>query len=143
MQFPKVSKFTLKIKQHRWSTVPYNMTVKLVLFFSIEDDLPPWQKKGGIVGTMGPGSVPLASRPSPRAPKGLGPKANRPRNARPILRLGTPKGLGLKASRPWNARSILQPGARVPHIPDALLPRCLLSRSATPPNEAANRLFML
>ena len=126
------------------------------------------KKKGNdvlFVGTMGPSPVPLANRPSPRAPKGLGPKASQPRNARPILHLGTLKGLGLKpsrprnaqpnlrpgtlkglglkASRPRNARSILRPGAQVPHIPDAFLPRCLLSRLATPPNEVANRLFML
>ena len=143
------------------------MTVKLVpfFFFPTGDDLPPWQEKGGIVGTIGPGPVPLASQPSPRASKGLGPKSNRRRNARPILRPGTPKGLGLKASQPRNARPILFPGtsnglglkasqlrnalsilglgARMTHIPDAFLPRCLLSRSATPPNEAANRLFVL
>ena len=142
------------------------MTIKLVpFFFPTGDDLPPRQEKGGIVGTMGPGSVPIVIRPNPRAPKGLCPKASRPRNARPILRPGTPKGLGSKASRPRNAlpillpgtpkglgpkasrsrnaRSILRPGARVPHIPGDFLPRCLLSRSATPPNEAANRLFML
>ena len=90
------------------------------------------------MGTMGPGPAPLASRPSPRAPKGLGseasqprnarpvlrpgtpkglgPEASRPRDARPVLRLGTPKELGPKASRPRNARPVLCPGARVSHI---------------------------
>ena len=89
------------------------MTVKLVPFFLTGDDLPPRQEKGGIVGTMGPGPVPLASRRSPRAPKGLSPKANRPRN-RPIFRPSTPKGLGLKANRLRNARPILCPGASYP-----------------------------
>ena len=90
------------------------MTVKLVAFFPTGDDLPPRHETGGIVGTMGLGPVPLTYRPSPRAPKGLGLKASRPRKARSILRPGTPKGLGLKASRPRNARSILRPGASHP-----------------------------
>ena len=95
------------------------------------------------VGTMGPGPAPLASWPSPRTPKGLGPEANRPRKAWTILRPGTPKGLGPKANRPRNVWPILCPGARASHIPDVFLPRCFLSRSATPPNEAACRLFMV
>ena len=37
------------------------------------------------VGTMGLGPAPLANRPSPRAPKELGPRASRSRNARPVL----------------------------------------------------------
>ena len=68
------------------------------------------KKKKETVGTMGPGPAPLASRPNPRAPKGLGPEANRPRNARPVLRPGTPKRLGLEASKPRNAQPVLHPG---------------------------------
>ena len=90
------------------------MTVKLVPFFPIGDDLPPQQEKGGIVGTMSPSSVPLASRPSPRALKGLGPKACWPSNAQSILRSSTTKGLGPKASRPKNARPTLRLGASYP-----------------------------
>ena len=89
------------------------------------------------------GSPSQPAWPSPRAPLGLGPKASRPKNVRSILRPGTPKGLGTKASRSRNARSILRPGVRVPLIPDVFLPRCFLSRSETPPNETANRLFMI
>ena len=72
----------------------------------------------GSIGTIGPGPTPLASRPSPRAPKGSGSRASRPRNAWSILRPGTPRELGPKANRPRNARPILRPGARVSHIPD-------------------------
>ena len=85
----------------------------------------------------------LTSQSSSRALMGLGPKANRLRNARSILCPNTPKGLGPKASRSRNARSILRSGARTPLIPDAFLPKCFLSRSATPSNETANRLFMI
>ena len=89
-------------------------------------------------GHHGLGPAPLASRPNPRAPKGLGLEANRPRNARPVLRPGTPKGLGPEASRlrtaqlvlhpstpkekgsraswPRNARLVLCPSGRVSHI---------------------------
>ena len=58
------------------------------------------------VGTMGPGSVPLANRPSPRAPMGPSPKASRRR----------------KVSKPRYAQATLRPGARAPLIPDASFP---------------------
>ena len=73
------------------------------------------------MGTLGPGPAPLASRPNPRALKGLGPKASRPKNARSTIRPGTPRGLGPEVSRPTNAWPILRLGARVSHIPDAFL----------------------
>ena len=77
------------------------------------------------MGTLGPGLAPLASRPNPRAPKGLGLEESRPRNARPTLRPGTSRGLGPEASRPTNDQPILRPGARVSHIPDAFLTQVL------------------
>ena len=90
------------------------------------------------MGTMGPGSVPLANRPSPRAPMGPGPKASRPRIV----------------SRPGNARGALRMGARAPLIPDASFPdapRCpnassperFPSRLVTLGNETANQLSMI
>ena len=64
----------------------------------------------GSVGTMDPGPTPLASRFSSRVPKGLGPEASWPRNARSILRPGVLRGLDPKVNRPRNARPILRPG---------------------------------
>ena len=55
------------------------------------------------VGTIGPGSVPLANRPSPRALMGLGPKASRPRTK----------------NRPRNSRATLRSGAQAPLTQDA------------------------
>ena len=92
----------------------------------------------GCYGTMGLGSVPLVNRSSPRAPIGLGPKANRPRTM----------------NRPRNTRATLRPGARKPHIldvsfPDAFWcpntssPECFLPRSTTLPNETVNRLSII
>ena len=113
------------------------MTVKLVLFFRLETITLPSRKKGGIVGSMGPGSVPLANRPSPRAPMGPGSKASRPRTV----------------SRPKNAWATLRLGARAPLILDASFPDapkcldasspgCFLSQLATS-NEIVNWLFMI
>ena len=90
------------------------------------------------VGTMGPGSVPLANRPSPRASMGPGPKASqprivsRPRNARATLRLGAQAPLIPYASFP-----------DAPRCPDASSLECFLSRSTTSPNEIDNRLFII
>ena len=39
------------------------MTLKHVLFYPTEDDRPPQQEKGGIVGALGAGPGPLANRP--------------------------------------------------------------------------------
>ena len=125
------------------------MTVKLVLFFRPGMISLPGRKKWGIVGTMGPGSVPLANRPNLMAPTrpgpkvsrrrkarekfrsgmaltGRGPKVTRPRNARENFNPGTaPKGLGPKVSWPRNARMppfLMRPGARMPLHPDASFP---------------------
>ena len=95
------------------------------------------------VGTMGPGVALLASWPILRAPKRLDLEASRSRKAQTILCPSTLKGLGPKANRLRNARSILRPGARTSHIPDVFLSRCFFFRPATPPNEAAYRLFMV
>ena len=59
-----------------------------------------------LVGTIGPGSVRLANRPSLRAPMGPGPKASQPRTM----------------NRPRNAKATLRPGARAPLTPDASFP---------------------
>ena len=56
------------------------MTVKLVLFFLSGMIFLPGRKKGGIVGTMCPNSIPLANRPSLMAQTRPGPKLSRPRN---------------------------------------------------------------
>ena len=131
------------------------MTVKLVPFFRPRMIFLLGRKKGGIVGTMGPGSIPLANRPSPMALTGPGPKVNRPRNSRENFRPSmAPTGPGYKVSRPRNARATFRPGTRVPLIPDASFPDapkcpdtpslgCLLSQSATSPNETANQRFMI
>ena len=58
------------------------------------------------VGTIGPGSVPLANQPSLRAPMGSGPKASGPRTV----------------NRPKNAWATLRPGARAPLTPDVSFP---------------------
>ena len=58
------------------------------------------------MGTIGQSSVPLANRPSLRAPMGPSPKASRPRTV----------------NRPRNARATLRPGARAPLTPDASFP---------------------
>ena len=75
------------------------------------------------MGTMGPDLAPLASRPSPRALKGLSPEASRPRDARPVIRPGTPKGLGPKVSQLRNARPVLHPGTPKELGPNASQPR--------------------
>ena len=63
----------------------------------------PGREKGGIVGTLGPSPAPSASRPDPRASRGLC------------------RGLaGLDTSQPRSARPILRPDARESHSPDAL-----------------------
>ena len=66
-----------------------------------------------------PSTPSQSAQPNLRAPKGKGPEANRLRNARSTLRLGTLRGLGPDTNRPRNARPILRPGARVSHIPNA------------------------
>ena len=68
-----------------------------------------------IVGTMDSGSVLLVNRPSPRAPMGPGPKANRSRTV----------------NRPRNARATFHPGASYPRrllSRYALVLRCLITR---------------
>ena len=81
--------------------------------------------------------------PPPGYPKGGKPKSQPAQESPVDPPLGCPKGIRPK-SQPAQKRLVNPPpGHRVLHIPDAFLPRCLLSRSATPPNEAANRLFML
>ena len=86
------------------------MTVKLVPFFQSGTITLPFRKKGGIVGTIDPGLVPLTNRPSPRALMGPGPKAsqpkavNRPRNAQATLRPGARALLTLNASFPDASR---------------------------------------
>ena len=98
---------TLKDVIHRYKPGILGLTDNRRMIFAISG-----------VGIMGPGSVPLLSQPSSRAPKGLNPKASQSRNARPILR----PGLGPKASRPRNAWSILRPGARTPFYPGTYFP---------------------
>ena len=61
-----------------------------------------------VVGTMDPGSVPLANQPSPRASMGPGPKVSRPRTV----------------NRPINARVTLCLGARAPLISETSFSRC-------------------
>ena len=65
----------------------------------------------GHCGYLGLGLASLASRANPRAPKGLGPEASRPKNVRPILR----------PSKPAGPRTSGQSSAQVPkyHILDA------------------------
>ena len=59
-----------------------------------------------LVGTIGPGSIPLANRPSLRALMGQGLKASRL----------------MIVNRPRNARATLRQGARAPLTPDASFP---------------------
>ena len=73
-----------------------------------------------IVGTLGSGPAPLASRPDSRASKGKGQDTSRPKNVGPTLRPGTPRGLGPNISRPRNARPTLRPGAWGSRSPDTL-----------------------
>ena len=94
----------------------------------------PGKKKGGIVGTIVPGSVPLANRPIPRAPMGRGPKASRPRTVN------------------WPRNAQERPGAQAPLTPDASFPDalwcpdtyhpgCLFSRCALVPGCLFTRML--
>ena len=94
------------------------------------------RKKGGIVGTIGSGSVPLANRPNPRAPMGSGLKAsrprivNRPRNTRVTLRSDTRAPLTLDASFPYAS-----------WCPDTYHPRRLFSRCSLEPGCPFTRML--
>ena len=136
MPFQKSYKIHIKIQQHRWSTIPHDMTVKLVPFFQPGTITLPGRKKRGIVGTIGPCSIPLANRPSPRPPMGLGPKASRPRTV----------------NRPRSARATLHLPAWAPLTPDVSFPdapwcsdtyhpRRLLSRCALVPGCLFTRML--
>ena len=69
-----------------------------------------------------------------KSPKGTQPESQ-PAQERPI---DPPPGFRPK-SHPTQERLVNPP----PECSDTFLPRCLFSRSATSPNEATNRLFML
>ena len=104
------------------------MKVKLVPFFSIGDDLPPRQEKGGIVDTMGPGPAPLACWPSLRALKRLSPKSSQPRKARVphILDIFLP---GKSSTRVPQRNKVQKPvGLGTPGQSSARMPEYLISR---------------
>ena len=112
------------------------MTSNLFLFFQPRMITLLGRKKGGIVGTIGSASVPLANRPSLRAPMGLGPKSNRAKTV----------------NRPKNTRATLSPGARAPltseasfpdapWCPDTYHPGRLLSRCALVPECLFSRML--
>ena len=93
------------------------MTVKFVLFFSRPGIIfLPDKKKGGMMGTMGPGSVPLANQTQNSTDPGMpgpGPKLSRPKNA---------------GTRPKAQPAQERPGEPSPEYPGASYPRRLLSR---------------
>ena len=101
----------------------------------------PSRKKGGIVGTMGSSSIPLANWPNPMAQTGPGPKVNRPRNTRATFRLGT-TGSGMPERsfarvQPTQER----PGDLSPWYQGASYPKYLLSRCAQVPGCPFTRML--
>ena len=106
-------------------------------------------REGTGVGIIGPGSVLLTNRPSPRVSTGPDPKTsrpktrNRPRNFWVTLHPGARAPLTSDASFPDVSRYLdtYHPGRLLSRC--ALMPGCFLSRSATLPSETANRLSMI
>ena len=89
------------------------------------------------MGTIGPGSVPLANRPSPRATMGPSPKANQPRTMNRLR--------NSRATLRPSAWALLTPDASFPdasRYPDTYHPIRLLSRCALTPGCLFTRMLL-